>query len=86
LRTLHHGRQIRRLDFEVRNVALLDLQQNRAGLLGDRGRKAVFLLRRNADDRIRRDQNRFLTAHQQNATIAPRCHGIARFKHGFLGL
>src|ERR1700746_1619043 len=49
MRALHHCGQIGRLDLEMLDVALLDLEQDRTGLLQDRGRHPVLLLGRQAD-------------------------------------
>ena len=46
LRALHHGGEIRRLDLEMLDVALFDLEQDRTGLLNDGGRHAVGLVAR----------------------------------------
>ena len=60
LRALHDGGEIRRLDLEMLDVALLHLEQDRAGLLDDGGRHPVFAFLGNADRRIRRDQDGLL--------------------------
>ena len=49
LRALDDGGKIRRLDFEMLDVALLDLKKDRAGLLNDRRRQPFFLFRRQTD-------------------------------------
>ena len=66
LGALHHGGEIRRLDREMLDVPLLDLEQDRAGLLNDRRRQIRFLLCRDANARVWRDQDGLFAAHQKD--------------------
>src|SRR5205085_4174195 len=77
LRALHDGGEIGRLDLEMLDVALLDLEQDRTRLLQDRSRHAVFLLGRHTDHRIRGNQDALFAAHQQHAYIASGPDGVA---------
>ncbi|MHC2378043.1 hypothetical protein ACVIHA_002418 [Bradyrhizobium liaoningense] len=84
LRSLDHGGEIGRLDLEMLDVALLDLEQDRTRLLDDGGREPLLLLGRQAHHRIGRDQNRLLAANKQDASVAPGTNGIARLQRPFL--
>ena len=53
LRALHHGREVGSLDFEMLDVALFNVEQDRAGLLQDRRRESFLLLGGDADHGIR---------------------------------
>ena len=74
---LDHGGEIGGLDLEMFDVALLDLKQDRAGPLDDRGRQCFLLFGGQPDHRIRRNQDAFLSARQEYAAIAARAYGIA---------
>ena len=77
LRSLDHGGEIGRLDLEMLDVALLDLEQDRTCLLDDGGRETLLLLGRQADHRVGRDQDRFLAADEQHAPITSGANGVA---------
>jgi hypothetical protein len=84
LRALHHGGEVRRLDFEMLDVALFDVEQDRARLLHDRRRQPFLLLDGDADHGIRRDQDRFVAARQQRAAVTAGANGVARLQDVFL--
>ena len=53
LRPLHHGCEVGSLDLEMLDVALFNVEQDRAGLLQDRRRESFLLLGGDADHGIR---------------------------------
>ncbi len=53
LRALHHGGEVGGLDLEMLDVALFNVEQDRAGLLHDRRRQSFLFLGGDADHGIR---------------------------------
>ena len=69
---------MRCLDLEMLDVALLHLEQDRAGLLQDRGRQPVLLvLLRDAHGRVGRDQDGLVAARQEDPAVLAGADGSA---------
>ena len=84
LGALDDGGEVGGLDLEMPDVALFDLEQDRPGLLHDRGRQPFLLLGGHADHRIRRDHHGFFAALEQDAAVLAGADGIAWLQKLFL--
>jgi hypothetical protein len=63
------------------DVLLLDLEQDRACLLRDGGRKPLLLFGGQADHGVRRDQDALFATDQQDAPVAAGANGVAGLEH-----
>ena len=84
LGALHHSGEIRRLDLEMLDVALFDLEQDRAGLLHDCRRQPFLLFGGYADHRIRRHEDGLFAAPEEYTSGTAGADGIARLHEIFM--